>query len=105
MLFYGGYWSGTVPVPVNVRLAPPEMRDVLEDAGVKILFLDTAFQALRKEEALAPWRESTVLVRTPNAEESSFEARSARAEAGPMHPGRWSLGPPCRISIACAMEG
>ncbi|WP_084517541.1 class I adenylate-forming enzyme family protein [Desulfatiglans anilini] len=87
-LFYGGYWSGTVPVPVNIRLAPLEMRDVLQDAGVECLFVDSAFQGLLEEEALSPWRGNSVLTRTLKGKERSYEALSACAEPLPIHPGR-----------------
>jgi len=86
-LFFGGYWSGTVPVPVNVRLAPPEIRDILEDARVGRLFVDAAFRALLDEESLSPWRDGAVLVRVPE-EKGSYEARFAGARPLPMHPGR-----------------
>jgi len=87
VLFYGGYWSGTVPVPVNVRLAPPEIRDVLEDAHVSRLFVDSAFRALLDEEALAPWRDGAIPVRAPG-EEGSCETLFAEAGPVPMHTGR-----------------
>jgi len=86
-LFYGAYWSGIVPVPVNVRLAPPEIRGILEDAQVKGLLVDSALRTLLDEEALTPWREGAVLVRAPG-EEGSYEARLAAALPEPMHPGR-----------------
>ncbi len=85
-LFFGGYWSGTVPVPVNVRLAPPEIRDVLRDAGVDHLFLDAAFRSLLDAEELEPWREAAVLTRSPN-EAGSYEARFDGAEPLPLHSG------------------
>jgi long-chain acyl-CoA synthetase len=34
---HAGYWSGAVPVPINHRLAPPEIAQILEDASCKLL--------------------------------------------------------------------
>ncbi len=34
---HAGYWSGAVPVPINHRLAPPEIVQILEDASCKLL--------------------------------------------------------------------
>ena len=39
-LLHAGYWSGIVPVPINHRLAPPEVRQILDDAGCKLLIRD-----------------------------------------------------------------
>lgn len=36
-------WSGAVMVPLNTRLAPPEIRFMLEDAGAKAIFADDNF--------------------------------------------------------------
>ena len=38
-------WLGAVMVPVNTRLATPEIRYVLEDSGARVLFVDGAMQA------------------------------------------------------------
>ncbi|HVB17749.1 MAG TPA: long-chain fatty acid--CoA ligase [Stellaceae bacterium] len=37
---------GAIVVPVNTRLAPPEIAYILEDSGAKMLFVDDAFAAL-----------------------------------------------------------
>lgn len=36
-------WAGGVMVPINIRLAPPEMAYCLNDSGTSILFVDEAF--------------------------------------------------------------
>ncbi|MBL8381197.1 MAG: AMP-binding protein [Burkholderiales bacterium] len=61
-LFHAGYWSGIVPVPVNVRLAPREIAFVLADAGCRILAVDPALAALLESAELAPWRERSFLL-------------------------------------------
>src|SRR5262245_65273393 len=44
-LMYAIPWLGAVMVPVNTRLATPEIRYVLEDSGARALFVDGAMQA------------------------------------------------------------
>ena len=44
-LLYAIPWLGAVMVPVNTRLAMPEIRYILEDSGAQVLFLDSAMQA------------------------------------------------------------
>ena len=44
-LMYAIPWLGAVMVPVNTRLAPPEIRYVLEDSGARVLFVDGAMRA------------------------------------------------------------
>ena len=44
-LLYAIPWLGAVMVPINTRLATPEVRYVLEDSGTRVLFVDGAMQA------------------------------------------------------------
>jgi long-chain acyl-CoA synthetase len=44
-LLYATPWLGAVMVPVNTRLATPEIRYILEDSGARVLFVDGAMQA------------------------------------------------------------
>lgn len=44
-LLYAVPWIGAVMVPVNTRLATPEIRYILEDSGARVLFMDGAMQA------------------------------------------------------------
>ena len=44
-LLYAIPWLGAVMVPVNTRLATPEIRYVLEDSRARVLFVDGAMQA------------------------------------------------------------
>jgi long-chain acyl-CoA synthetase len=44
-LLYAIPWLGAVMVPVNTRLATPEIRYILEDSGACVLFVDGAMQA------------------------------------------------------------
>jgi len=44
-LLYAIPWLGAVMVPVNTRLAAPEVQYILEDSGARVLFVDGAMQA------------------------------------------------------------
>lgn len=44
--FFAVQWAGGILVPLNVRLAPPELVYMLNDAGVTILVVDAAFTAM-----------------------------------------------------------
>ena len=61
-LMHAGYWSGRIPVPVNTRLAAPEIRHILDDAGCKLLVLDEALAGLAAADELAPWRDRILFV-------------------------------------------
>lgn len=45
-LMHAGYWLGAVPVPVNFRLAPPEVAAILADAGCRVVAAEDRFAAL-----------------------------------------------------------
>src|SRR6516225_8306926 len=44
-LMYAIPWLGAAMVPVNTRLATPEVRYILEDSGARVLFIDDAMKA------------------------------------------------------------
>src|ERR1700739_4653321 len=44
--YYGVLEAGAVLLPLNIRLSPQELAHVLNDAGVSILFLESAFLTL-----------------------------------------------------------
>jgi len=56
-LLHAGYWMGAIPVPINHRLAPPEIKFILEDASCSLLALGDAFLPLLDSDDLAPWRD------------------------------------------------
>ena len=61
-LLHAGYWNGSVPVPVNYRLAPPEVQYILEDADVGLLFVEDVFQPLLETEELGSWKDRTICI-------------------------------------------
>src|ERR1700709_868367 len=42
-LYYAVAWSGAVVVPINTRLAAPEVAYILGDSGATLLLVDDAF--------------------------------------------------------------
>lgn len=65
--FFGVPWAGAILVPVNTRLAVPEMVHVLQNAGVRILVVDKNFisQALELQK-LVPSLEELILIDQSN---------------------------------------
>ncbi|NQV57323.1 MAG: AMP-binding protein [Rhodospirillales bacterium] len=71
-LLHAGYWAGVIPVPINHRLAPPEIRHILDDADIKYLFLGQDYLELPGTEDVAPWREHIVYI-GPRQSKCAFE--------------------------------
>jgi long-chain acyl-CoA synthetase len=67
-LMHAGYWMGAVPVPVNYRLAPPEIAYVLDNAECKLLIVEDLFAELLGAEELAPWVKNVLLVAASHVE-------------------------------------
>lgn len=42
-LINAGYWTGVIPVPINYRLSPLEISQVLNDAHCKMIFVEDVF--------------------------------------------------------------
>ncbi|MBI9086868.1 MAG: long-chain-fatty-acid--CoA ligase [Desulfobacterales bacterium] len=82
ILIYAGYWSGTVPVPLNFRLAPPEICFMLDDCNAKCLFIDDSFAALLNDEKLKTWKDTTIFIGS-DKEGRSYETMLANADKAP----------------------
>ncbi len=54
-LKWAGFSSGIIPVPVNWRLAPPEIQYILEDADCKIVFVEEEFLGNFNTAELGSW--------------------------------------------------
>ena len=61
-LMHGGYWLGAVPVPVNYRLAPPEIAYILGDAECRIVAVEEDFSECFDAPKLRPWANKLLLV-------------------------------------------
>jgi len=86
-LLNAGYWLGAVPVPINHRLAPPEIQFILDDAQCKILVLEEDFIGLLETQELAPWQNRLLYLasRTARVEWPQYESLLGDAEAMPAH--------------------
>ena len=80
-LLHAGYWSGVIPVPVNVRLAPPEIAFVLKDADCALLAVDPVLLALLDRDELAPWQEHAFVLGADGAGRRSQDELIASAAA------------------------
>jgi long-chain acyl-CoA synthetase len=88
-LINAGYWSGIVPVPLNHRLAPAEIAELLEDAACRVAFVDTEFLELLWHPVLASWRGRAVTIapRSGLRAEGDWAAEIAAAAPLPLHDG------------------
>ena len=56
-LRWAGFYTGIIPVPVNWRLAPPEIKHILEDTEGRIIFADEDFLKFFDNPILSSWRD------------------------------------------------
>ncbi|MDD9944889.1 MAG: AMP-binding protein [Myxococcales bacterium] len=87
-LLHAGYRLGAVPVPINTRLAPPEVAFILEDADCQLVLVAPACAATLDHDAMEPWRDRTIALdpfgasRGPSA---CYEELLAAAGVAPSH--------------------
>lgn len=80
-LKWAGTWLGAVPVPINFRLAPPEIAQILEDAECLRVFVEAPFAPLLEHPALASWKgRSTAIGEASGANGEAYEAMLAAAD-------------------------
>jgi acyl-CoA synthetase (AMP-forming)/AMP-acid ligase II len=77
-LLWAGYWSGIIPVPVNWRLSPGEIAEILEDAGCRLIAVEEEFVPLLESPALAAWHDRVLRVETERRPEGVREGLSRR---------------------------
>jgi long-chain acyl-CoA synthetase len=88
-LINAGYWLGAVPVPINYRLAPPEMSYILENAGCRMLAVEDDFLPLLNHADLEPWRSGAIcLADTEPAALPDYETLMSQAKPQPRHESR-----------------
>ena len=87
-LIHAGYWMGAIPVPVNYRLAAPEIQFILEDADCRVLILEDALVDLTFTEELSPWFDRMLYVAPEHAEVEwpQYEALLASSSPVDFHP-------------------
>ena len=54
-LMHAGYWIGAIPVPINFRLAAPEIAFILEHADCRLVGVESPFMHYFSTEPLARW--------------------------------------------------
>ncbi|UCH39223.1 MAG: AMP-binding protein [Gammaproteobacteria bacterium] len=79
-LIRAGYWAGLVPVPINYRLAPPEIAYILDNAECRLVAIEAPFATIMASEDLAPWAQRTLSI-----EPMQYEQRLDSAKIAPMH--------------------
>ncbi len=86
-LINAGYWLGSVPVPINFRLASPEMLFILDNAQCKFLVMEDSFIHLLDEETFLPWRDRVLYVSADQASVPwpQYEPLLSEASAAPLH--------------------
>jgi long-chain acyl-CoA synthetase len=87
-LKWAGIWLGAVPVPINFRLAPPEIAHILEDAWCTHVLVETPFLPAFDHPSLAAYRDRlTHLGETSGAAGEPYEQLlAAAAPAAPCDP-------------------
>lgn len=88
-LVNAGYWLGAVPVPVNYRLAPPEIRFILDDASCRLLVVEDRFLPLLEDLELADYTATALLLSAQEIETDipQYEALMQGAKPADMHAG------------------
>ena len=69
-LIYGGFWSGVIPVPLNTRLSPNELAQILADADCGALAVDPKFLALMETPQLKPWTDKVFVLGDPGDDDA-----------------------------------
>lgn len=64
-LMFAGYWAGIVPVPVNWRLAPPEIAAIVADAECPLVMVDDDFLSVLDHPAMESWKGRHLVVDRP----------------------------------------
>jgi long-chain acyl-CoA synthetase len=81
-ILHAGYWAGLIPVPINHRLAPPEIRQIVDDADCKLLAHCNAFAKVLATPELAGLKLQSLNI------ESDYEQNLARTEPMAAHEAR-----------------
>lgn len=83
-LKWAGFRLGAVPVPINWRLAPPEIAMMLDDAGVAALLVENHFQSVLDHAAMSAWKaKATAIGDIAGPGLGAYEDMIARTAAPP----------------------
>lgn len=61
-VIHAGQWIGATPAPINFRLAPAEIRTIIDDAECELLVVDEQFVGLLDGPELADWKSRHLLI-------------------------------------------
>ena len=80
-LKWGAFHAGVVAVPINWRLAPPEIAHILQDSNCEPIFIEEDFVDIFDSPELQPWRDKLVKLTGPSEDaldtyEQLFESAS-----------------------------
>jgi long-chain acyl-CoA synthetase len=77
-LFHAAYWIGAVPVPVNTRLAPLEIQELLSSTDCAWVATDALCEPLLNQAGLQSWHDRRLVLGSPALEEAIAAAEPAR---------------------------
>ena len=86
-LLHAGYWSGRIPVPVNIRLAAAEITQILLDAEVRALLVEPLFLPLLDHPDLAALRLRCVVIDGPDGKVAAGQAATGQTGTVPVATG------------------
>ncbi|HEY9249478.1 MAG TPA: AMP-binding protein, partial [Rariglobus sp.] len=61
-LKWAGFWSGTVPVPLNWRCSVPELQYMLQDSAPTLVFVEGDFLEVMERPEFDAWRSRMVVI-------------------------------------------
>jgi long-chain acyl-CoA synthetase len=87
-LMHAGYWMGAIPVPINFRLAPPEIAYILENADCGLTVIEHDFAKVLDADGLTGRANNVLLVGEPaDDQRPQYDLLLANAEPAPLYDG------------------
>ena len=87
-LMHAGYWMGAIPVPVNFRLAPPEIAHVLENAACRLIVVEHDFVDVLQADDVAPHATNVLIIGGSGGDaQPDYERLLAEAPPAPLYEG------------------
>ncbi len=81
-----GFWLGAIPVPVNTRLAAPEIAYIFENAECGLVVVEDFFAGIMESEELAPWAGNVLAIGSGGGSGGpEYETLLAKAKPLPTH--------------------
>ncbi len=81
-----GFWLGAIPVPVNTRLAAPEIAYIFENSECGLIVVEDFFAGLMEAQELAPWAGKILTIGSGGGNKGAdYESLLAKAKPLAMH--------------------